>query len=321
MDEQTFTCEDAATAVRVFGGNDAHLRLLETGLGVTCRVWGPSCAISGPGGAVQRCMRVLERLRLLARRGEDLREQDVRFVIAEILSLAAGEEPARSAPILAHGAGRRSIVPRTPGQREYVAAMGSSDLTIGIGPAGTGKSYLAVAMAVSRLLDHRVSRIVLTRPAVEAGEKLGFLPGDLEQKINPYLRPMYDALHEMVDPARARAMMGDGSIEVAPLAFMRGRTLKHSFVILDEAQNTTCEQMKMFLTRLGEGSTCVVNGDVTQIDLPPGRTSGLIHALGILHGVPGIRVVRFNQADVLRHPLVQRIVEAYERHDAGENPR
>jgi phosphate starvation-inducible protein PhoH and related proteins len=317
MDEQTFTCEDSATAVRVFGGNNAHLHLLETGFGVDCRVWGPSVAISGPAGAVQRCMRVLERLRQLSRRGEGLHEQDVRLVMREFVS-SPDEEPARTAPILTHSGSRRAITPRTPGQRDYVSAMGRSDLVFGVGPAGTGKSYLAVAVAVSRLLDHRVSRIVLTRPAVEAGEKLGFLPGDLEQKINPYLRPMYDALHEMVDPARARAMMADGSIEVAPLAFMRGRTLKHSFVILDEAQNTTCEQMKMFLTRIGEGSTCVVNGDITQIDLPPGRTSGLVQALSILRDVPGISVVRFTGADVLRHPLVQRIVEAYERHGAGE---
>lgn len=315
MDEQTFTCEDSATAVRVFGGNNAHLRLLEAEFGVECRVWGPSVSIGGPAVAVQRCMRVLERLRQSSRRGEALHEQEVRLVMREFLT-AADAEPASALPILTHSGSRRATTPRTPGQRDYVAAMGRSDLVFGVGPAGTGKSYLAVAVAVSRLLDHRVSRIVLTRPAVEAGEKLGFLPGDLEQKINPYLRPMYDALHEMVDPARARAMMADGSIEVAPLAFMRGRTLKNSFVILDEAQNATCEQMKMFLTRLGEGSTCVVNGDITQIDLPTGRTSGLVQALSILRDVPGISVVRFSSDDVLRHPLVQRIVEAYERHSA-----
>ena len=318
MDEQTFTCDDAATAIRVFGGNNAHLRLLEAGFGVSIRVWGPSAAISGPGTAVQKCMRVLERLRQLSRRGEGLPEEEVRLVIREFLTNPSETGAAKSAPVLSHTASRRSVVPRTPHQREFVEAMNSADLVFGVGPAGTGKSYLTMAMAVSRLLDHRVQRIVLTRPAVEAGEKLGFLPGDLEQKVNPYLRPLYDALHEMVDPARARAMMADGSIEVAPLAFMRGRTLKNSFVILDEGQNTTVEQMKMFLTRLGEGSTCVVNGDITQIDLPPGRTSGLVQAMSILEGISGISVVRFTSEDVLRHPLVQRIVEAYESHSGRE---
>ncbi len=318
MDEQTFTCDDAATAVRVFGGNNAHLPLLEAGFGVTCRVWGPSVAISGAGDSVQKCMRVLERLRQLSRRGEALHEEDVRLVMREFLTDPPDALAPKASPILTHTSNRRAVVPRTAHQREYVNAMNAADLVFGIGPAGTGKSYLAMAVAVSRLLDHRVFRIVLTRPAVEAGEKLGFLPGDLEQKVNPYLRPLYDALHEMVDPARARAMMADGSIEVAPLAFMRGRTLKNSFVILDEAQNTTTEQMKMFLTRLGEGSTCVVNGDITQIDLPPGRTSGLVQAVSILEGIPGITMVHFTRDDVLRHPLVQKIVAAYENRSGRE---
>ena len=312
MDEQTFACDDAATAVRVFGGNNVHLHLLEGAFGVSCRVWGPSVSISGPGDAVQKCMRVLERLRQLSRRGEGLHEEDVRLIMREFLTEPPDAVASKVPPILTHTASRRPVSPRTQHQREYVQAMNASDLVFGIGPAGTGKSYLAMAVAVSRLLDHRVQRIVLTRPAVEAGEKLGFLPGDLEQKVNPYLRPLYDALHEMVDPARARAMMADGSIEVAPLAFMRGRTLKNSFIILDEGQNTTVEQMMMFLTRMGEGSTCVVNGDITQIDLPPGRTSGLVQAMSILQAVPGISTVHFTKVDVLRHPLVQRIVEAYE---------
>jgi len=239
-------------------------------------------------------------------------------VMREFLTDPPDAVALKTSPILTHTANRRAVVPRTAHQREYVNAMNAADLVFGIGPAGTGKSYLAMAVAVSRLLDHRVFRIVLTRPAVEAGEKLGFLPGDLEQKVNPYLRPLYDALHEMVDPARARAMMADGSIEVAPLAFMRGRTLKNSFVILDEAQNTTTEQMKMFLTRLGEGSTCVVNGDITQIDLPPGRTSGLVQAISILQGIPGITMVHFTRDDVLRHPLVQKIVAAYENRSGRE---
>ncbi len=312
MDEQTFSLEERM-AVLVFGGNDVHLRRIEERLGVDCRVWGPSVTVSGPPDAVHKCMRVLERLHRLARTGEIPRESDVQLLMAEMESQSEGPAPR---PIFTPSGARKSIVPRTPRQREFVEAMQSHPLVFGIGPAGTGKSFLSMAVAVSALLEHRVGRIVLTRPAVEAGEKLGFLPGDLEQKVNPYLRPLTDALHEMVDPARARAMMADGTIEIAPLAFMRGRTLKNSFIILDEAQNTTIEQMKMFLTRIGEGSICVVNGDVTQVDLPAGRTSGLIHALRILQGVEGIAFVHFTAADVLRHPLVARIVEAWERHDA-----
>ena len=209
---------------------------------------------------------------------------------------------------------RKSVVPKTIGQKEYLQSVLKKPIVIGIGPAGTGKTYLAVAAAVSALLNHEVRRIVLTRPAVEAGEALGFLPGDLREKILPYLRPLYDALHDMLDPEEVVKLTEKGVIEIAPLAYMRGRTLSHAFVILDEAQNTTHEQMMMFLTRLGEDSRMVVTGDITQIDLPRSKQSGLLEVRGILKDVPGVVFHHFTGADVVRHPLVQRIIEAYERH-------
>jgi phosphate starvation-inducible PhoH-like protein len=214
----------------------------------------------------------------------------------------------------------RTIVPKSVAQRRYVQAIRGHDLTFGIGPAGTGKTYLAMAMAVGALIERRVKRIILARPAVEAGEKLGFLPGDLAEKVNPYLRPLYDALHDIMDFDKAQALLSRGQIEVAPLAFMRGRTLSDAFVILDEAQNATSEQMRMFLTRLGLGSRAVVTGDVTQVDLPSGATSGLAEARDLLAGVPGIAFCEFSDVDVVRHPLVQRIVLAYEARD-GERKR
>jgi len=213
------------------------------------------------------------------------------------------------------GPGRRRVVPRTAHQRQYLELARRHDLVFAIGPAGTGKTYLAVALAAEALAEERVRRIVLCRPAVEAGERLGFLPGDLAQKINPYLRPLYDALYDILGPEKVGRMIEQGIVEIAPLAFMRGRTLNESFIILDEAQNTTPEQMKMFLTRLGEGSKAIVTGDVTQIDLPPGRQSGVIHARRIIAGVPGIAVIEFDKHDVVRHELVQRIVRAYETHE------
>lgn len=213
-----------------------------------------------------------------------------------------------------------AIKPRTRGQKRYLDAIQSHGVTLGIGPAGTGKTYLAMAAAVSALLNKEVNRLILTRPAVEAGESLGFLPGDLQQKVNPYLRPLYDALYSMVDVERVRRLVERETIEVAPLAFMRGRTLDHSFAILDEAQNTTSEQMKMFLTRLGEGSRAVITGDVTQVDLPRGRRSGLIEARRILRNTQGIAIVHLHRSDVVRHPLVQRIIDAYEAAAPGDGP-
>jgi phosphate starvation-inducible PhoH-like protein len=217
--------------------------------------------------------------------------------------------------VVSVGPGRRPVGPRGLAQKRYVEAMRAHDLTFGIGPAGTGKTYLAMACAVAALQARQVKRIVLTRPAVEAGEKLGFLPGDLAEKVNPYLRPLYDALGDMMDVDRAQGLIQRGQVEVAPLAFMRGRTLSDSFVILDEAQNTTSEQMRMFLTRLGHDSKAVVTGDVTQVDLPEGRTSGLAEARELLSGVEGIAVCHFSDVDVVRHPLVQKIVVRYEQRD------
>ena len=212
---------------------------------------------------------------------------------------------------------RRIVSPKGVTQQSYIQAIRATDIVFGIGPAGTGKTYLAMAMAVRALQERQVKRIILTRPAVEAGERLGFLPGDLAEKINPYLRPLYDALHDMMEPGRITALLERGTIEVAPLAFMRGRTLNDSFVILDEAQNTTAEQMKMFLTRLGFDSQAVITGDVTQVDLPGGARSGLRHAEKVLSNIEGIEFVYFSHADVVRHPLVQRIVQAYESHESG----
>ncbi|MBI4560890.1 MAG: PhoH family protein, partial [Candidatus Rokubacteria bacterium] len=214
---------------------------------------------------------------------------------------------------------RRFVIPRTPGQKTYVEAMRSHDIVFAIGPAGTGKTYLAMAMAVENLTKGEVSRIILTRPAVEAGERLGFLPGDLYEKVHPYLRPLYDALYDMLEAEKVQALVEKGAIEVAPLAYMRGRTLNDSFIILDEAQNTTSEQMKMFLTRLGFNSKMVVTGDITQVDLPATRTSGLIEIQSVLRGIEGIRFVYFTEKDVVRHELVSAIIKAYEEH--GSQPR
>ena len=218
-------------------------------------------------------------------------------------------------------AGKRQVAPKSVNQRRYLEAIDKHDIVFGIGPAGTGKTYLAMAQAVTNLLQKKVSRIILARPAVEAGEKLGFLPGDLQEKVNPYLRPLYDALYDMLDTERVERLLERGTVEIAPLAFMRGRTLNDSFVILDEAQNTTAEQMKMFLTRLGFGSKAVVTGDVTQIDLPAGRVSGLVEAMKVVSGVEGIEFVHFDDRDVVRHKLVQQIVKAYEAFQSGKVPR
>jgi len=261
---------------------------------------------------------VLVQLYGMLKKGKNLYPQDVDFACrvlerqpsADVSEVFKGDVYATS--------GKRTISPKSLNQREYLDAIRESDMTFGIGPAGTGKTYLAVAMAVGALARREVKRIVLTRPAVEAGEKLGFLPGDLAEKINPYLRPLYDALHDMLDFAKVQDYQETGIIEIAPLAFMRGRTLNDAFIILDEAQNTTPEQMKMFLTRLGFGSKVVITGDVTQIDLPTHSNSGLLHARTILKGVKGVKVITFDEHDVVRHPLVGRIVQAYDKYEMGK---
>jgi phosphate starvation-inducible PhoH-like protein len=264
---------------------------------------------------------VLEELYAVLRGGGSLEPRDVRAAVQAVAEQPDTDLRELYSDVLASMGGRRRITAKNLTQRRYIDLIRAHDLVVAIGPAGTGKTYLAMAMAVAELMKNNYVRIILTRPAVEAGEKLGFLPGDLAEKVNPYLRPLYDALHDMVDFDRARKMVERGTIEVAPLAFMRGRTLNDSFVILDEAQNTTPEQMKMFLTRLGYGSKAVITGDATQVDLPAGKASGLKEAARILRGVHGIRFVTFTEKDVARHHLVQEIIAAYERDDNQNNAR
>ena len=296
------------------GQFDEHLRQIEGRFGVSIRSRGNRFEIRGPEDQVRQGGEVLERLFELTAE-EDLDPEKVHLTIA-----AVANQIDTNKGVIIH-ARRREVRARGDNQVSYARAMRESDLTFGVGPAGTGKTYLAVAAAVEALTADAVRRLVLVRPAVEAGERLGFLPGDMSQKIDPYLRPMYDALYEMLGFDRVGKLIDRHVIEVAPLAFMRGRTLNESFVILDEAQNTTAEQMKMFLTRIGFGSRAVVTGDLTQTDLPPGREAGLKQATRVLQGVDGIRFVHFEPRDVVRHPLVQKIVAAYGREDARSASR
>jgi phosphate starvation-inducible PhoH-like protein len=299
-------------AESLFGTYDENLKQLESQFGVRIRTSGKELIVEGDPADVARAEKVLDGLTGLMRGGYRLGKGDVRTaaqLVAQDDNVELSEYFLRSAT---KTSGRRQVVPKSVTQKKYLDAIEQFDIVFGIGPAGTGKTYLAMAQAVSFLLAKRVSRIILARPAVEAGEKLGFLPGDLQEKVNPYLRPLYDALYDMMEMERAERMLERGTIEVAPIAFMRGRTLNDAFVILDEAQNTTSEQMKMFLTRLGFGSKAVITGDVTQIDLPTGRTSGLIEAMKVVGNVDGIAFVHFDEKDVVRHALVQQIVKAYE---------
>jgi phosphate starvation-inducible PhoH-like protein len=296
----------------IFGTHDENIRRIERELGVTVTARGAEVAVHGEPDRVKPAAHLLRELSALAASGYRFRPADVPTAIRVIrdepeMSLAEFFSP--EGPLEAP---RRLVSPRTVKQLLYMKAIAEHDLVISVGPAGTGKTYLAVAMAASDLLEKKVKRIVLARPAVEAGEKLGFLPGDLAEKVNPYLRPLYDALYDVIGFEKVGKLMERQIIEVAPLAFMRGRTLNDSFIILDEAQNTTPEQMKMFLTRIGYDSKAVINGDVTQVDLPSGRGSGLVEAQEVLHGIAGISFFRFSKADVVRHPLVQKIVNAYE---------
>ena len=312
----------ASAASSVFGAHGAHLKFIERELGVSIHTRGGAVQIRGDRPSVDLTRQILTELYDLAREGYPIFAQDVDYAI-RILS---GQSDARLKDIFLDTvfitSHRRVITPKSLAQKTYIASIREKDIVFGIGPAGTGKTYLAMAMAIAGLTAGTYKRIILTRPAVEAGEKLGFLPGDLAEKVNPYLRPLYDALHDMMDFEKASRMLSRGAIEVAPLAFMRGRTLNDSFVILDEAQNTTREQMKMFLTRLGFSSKSVITGDITQTDLPEGKRSGLAEAAEILAGVEGIAFIHFSGKDVVRHRLVREIIKAYDRleRNTGQRP-
>jgi phosphate starvation-inducible PhoH-like protein len=301
------------------GAHNENLKLVERRLGVQVGSRGSQLVLSGDEGRVRLAERLLRELHDLVAGGYPLHLEDV----DQATKLAGQGVPLRDVfgDTVYVSARHRVITPKGLGQKRYVQAIRENDIVFGIGPAGTGKTYLAMAMAVAALVDRRVKRIVLCRPAVEAGERLGFLPGDIAEKVNPYLRPLYDALFDMVDSDKAGAFIERGTVEVAPLAFMRGRTLNDSFVILDEAQNTTSEQMKMFLTRLGYGSRAVITGDVTQVDLPSGRASGLLEVQKVLRDIEGIAFCAFTEVDVVRHPLVQEVVRAYEAFEAERRAR
>ncbi len=302
----------------LFGTRDENVRLLEDQLAVTIRMREDSLEIEGDDAGVARTGAILQDFAALTSEGHVFGNGDLQNYLRVVLedpdiTLRGLVESGR-----ARSFGKKLVTPKTINQRIYLDAIERHDLVFGIGPAGTGKTYLAVAMAVAALLSKKVSRIILTRPAVEAGERLGFLPGSLQEKIDPYLRPLYDALFEMLDPEKVKSYLERNIIEVAPLAFMRGRTLNDSYIILDEAQNTTAEQMKMVLTRQGFNSKMVVTGDITQTDLPAGRRSGLLDAMDILRGIDEIRFVHFDERDVVRHSLVQKIIRAYDRHHEGQ---
>lgn len=315
MYEQIISVDRMEQAVSLFGNFDENIKLLESHYGVKVVSRGSEIKITGEAESVSKAVKAINGLLLLINRGEALTEQNVRYVI----SLADdGDEDkliSLSGDCICITSKGKPVKPKTLGQKKYVDSIRNNTITLGAGPAGTGKTYLAVAMAVKAFRAKEVNRIILTRPAVEAGEKLGFLPGDLQQKVDPYLRPLYDALFDMLGAESFQKYQERGSIEVAPLAYMRGRTLDDSFIILDEAQNTTREQMKMFLTRLGFGSKIVVTGDVTQIDLPDGKKSGLVDAMRVLKNIDGIAINIFTEKDVVRHKLVQDIIKAYEKQE------
>lgn len=312
MTEQTISMERMEDAIAVFGSFDENIKIIEHELGVAVVSRDDQLKISGEAENVMYAVKAIQGLLNLAGRKESITEQNVRYIIN--LVRAGHEEHINdiARDVLCVTAKGKPIKAKTLGQKKYVDAIKKNTITLGIGPAGTGKTYLAVAAAVSAFRDKQVNRIILTRPAVEAGERLGFLPGDLQSKVDPYLRPLYDALFEMLGAETYQKYLERGNIEVAPLAYMRGRTLDDSFIILDEAQNTSREQMKMFLTRLGFGSKIVITGDITQIDLPRDTVSGLKEAMRVLEGVEDIAICKLGEADVVRHVIVQRIIKAYE---------
>ena len=314
--EQRISIERMEQAVNIFGSFDENIRLLEKEFNVTVTNRDGELRISGEAEDVMHAAKAVQAMLTLSSRGEALGEQNVRYIIDMVRTGKEEQISELAGDVLCISAKGRPVKPKTLGQKEYIASVLKNTVTIGVGPAGTGKTYLAVAAAVQAFREKQVNRIILTRPAVEAGERLGFLPGDLQSKVDPYLRPLYDALFDMLGAETYQKYLERGNIEVAPLAYMRGRTLDDSFIILDEAQNTTPEQMKMFLTRFGAGSRVVVTGDVTQTDLPPGKQSGLTQALEVLGGIPEIAIVTLDRSDVVRHDLVQTVVRAYETYES-----
>ena len=317
--EQRISIERLEQAVNIFGSFDENIRLLEQEFSVTVVNRDGELRVEGEPEDTMLACKAIQALLTLSSRGESIGEQNVRYVIGLVRSGREAQISELTGDVLCISAKGRPIKPKTIGQKEYIASVLKNTVTIGVGPAGTGKTYLAVAAAVQAFRDKQVNRIILTRPAVEAGERLGFLPGDLQSKVDPYLRPLYDALFDMLGAETYQKYLERGNIEVAPLAYMRGRTLDDSFIILDEAQNTSREQMKMFLTRLGFGSKIVITGDVTQIDLPDGKASGLKEAMRVLRKVEGIGICELTNADVVRHVMVQRIVAAYEEYENAKN--
>ena len=320
MTEQSINFERMEYALTLFGNSDENIRMLEQGYGVSVVFRGTDIKVSGDAEKVMTCTRCIEGLLKMVESGEELSAQNIRYMMSLVEEGREQEADSLGRDVICITAKGKPLKPKTIGQQKYVEAIRKNTIVMGIGPAGTGKTYLAVAMAVKAFRAQEVNRIVLTRPAVEAGEKLGFLPGDLQNKVDPYLRPLYDALFDMLGAENFQKYQERGNIEVAPLAYMRGRTLDDSFIILDEAQNTTPEQMKMFLTRLGFNSKAIITGDVTQIDLPDDKPSGLKEAVKVLNGVDDIAICTLTGADVVRHVLVQNIIEAYEKYGEGKNP-
>lgn len=317
--QSTLAFEDTHFARQLFGERNKNLQRIALALGVSIHSRGETLLLEGEKAQVELAVNILNQLYGLLRKGYPVYPNDIDYAVQAIQANPHVRLVDIFLDTVYITAKKRSVTPKNPHQKNYIDVIRSHDVVFGIGPAGTGKTYLAMAMAVAALAKEEVNRIILTRPAVEAGESLGFLPGDLAEKIDPYLRPLYDALHDMMPFEKAEMFIQQGTIEVAPLAFMRGRTLNDAFIILDEAQNTTTEQMKMFLTRIGFNSRAVITGDVTQIDLPGRKKSGLVQAMEILQGIDGIAFIFFDQKDVVRHHIVRRIIDAYEKLQKKEN--
>jgi phosphate starvation-inducible PhoH-like protein len=318
MPTETLHFENARSAQQLFNNDTANLRLVEELLGVKATSREGWIKLEGPSEGIERARQLFQVLENSVKSGTPVRNREFNQAVSMVKNEGVSALKDMYAERIHTSTKKANVTPKTTGQKRYVQAIREHDITFGIGPAGTGKTYLAMAMAVSALREEKVGRIILTRPAVEAGEALGFLPGDLYEKIAPYLRPLHDALHDMLPAEEIQKHTERGVIEIAPLAYMRGRTLNHAFIILDEAQNSTAEQMFMFLTRLGHNSKAVITGDITQIDLPPHKHSGLVEARRALKSVEGIAVIEFTRKDVVRHPLVQKIIEAYELHRGTE---